>query len=117
MGTFKRKLLIFAQKKWGIDGFLHVFDCAAGLGKIVFVKLYGFLYSSWENGIFDRKEPRRGKKIAKKITAFAVFAKAIRRKRQKTFGKTTIRIFVFGKCKSSWAKWSGQTNAVSHWLQ
>lgn len=30
MGTFKRKLLIFAQKNWEKDEFLHVFACVAG---------------------------------------------------------------------------------------
>lgn len=75
MGTFKRKLLIFAQKKWEKDEFLHVFACVAGLEEIVFVKLYGFLYSSGEKGVFDLKEPERGKKDCEKNNSFCLFRK------------------------------------------
>lgn len=118
MGTFKRKLLIFAQKKWEKDEFLHVFACVAGLEEIVFVKLYGFLYSSGEKGVFDLKEPERGKKDCEKNNSFCLFRK---KKPSAPEGRKlleiAIRIFVFGKCMSSGAKWSGQTNAVPHWRQ
>lgn len=117
MGTFKRKLLIFAQKKWEKDEFLHVFACVAGLEEIVFVKLYGFLYSSGEKGVFDLKEPERGKKDCEKNNSFCFFAKKAFCLRGRKLLEIAIRIFVFGKCMSSGAKWSGQTNAVPHWRQ
>ena len=45
------------------------------LGEIVFVTLYGFLYSSYEKGVFDLKEPERGKKDCEKNNSFCPFHK------------------------------------------
>lgn len=96
MGTFKRKLLIFAQNKWEKDEFLHVFACVAGLEEIVFVKLYGFLYSSGEKGVFDLKEPERGKKDCEKNNSFCFFAK-------KSF--LPLRQKAFGNCNQDFCFW------------
>lgn len=67
MGTFKRKLLIFAQKNWEKDEFLHVFACAAGFEGNGFCHIVWFFIQFWEKGHFSpigigQKEKRLRKK-------------------------------------------------------